>query len=398
MVETVKTLLSAGLSVGLTVAVIGATHTPDAVATTEVRLSAVSAPLPVTVLTLEGGLAGLQNLVPFTQLQLRGDLCDPPDTCQAVDYPAWPLGQYFNDLGAVRVNEAIAALRDDGTPITLFGHSQGGQVIYSALRGWAADPATAPDSDRVSWVSIGNPENAFGGRDPDPIPADSPYQGTEVIRQYDGWADWPTDERNLLAVLNAAVGMSTTHVFGYFDVDLNDPRNVRYTPEGADGSPGNVTYVFVPNPMLPLVAMTGLLAPLLNPVLDPILRPIVEAGYQRPIGPVGGSAVPSAPAAALPPAAPAARVKTPAASISTVSEPISTVSDPHEPGHDDPPSPVQQRRAADRAADRAGGESQRAQPVRARAGASSRAAVSQRPDNVSTGAAERRVRADRAAD
>ncbi len=140
-VETVKTLLGAGLSVGLTVAVIGATHTPDAVATTEVRLSAVSAPLPVTVLTLEGGLAGLQNLVPFTQLQLRGDLCDPPDTCQAVDYPAWPLGQYFNDLGAVRVNEAIAALRDDGTPITLFGHSQGGQVIYSALRGWAADPS-----------------------------------------------------------------------------------------------------------------------------------------------------------------------------------------------------------------------------------------------------------------
>lgn len=383
VVETVKTLLSAGLSVGLTIAVIGATQTPDAVATTEVRLAAASTTLPATVLTLEGGLVGLQNLVPFTQLQLRGDLCDPPDTCQAVDYDAWPLGQYFNDLGSVRVNEAIAALRDDGTPITLFGHSQGGQVIYSALRGWAADPATAPDSNRVSWVSIGNPENAFGGRDPDPIPADSPYQGTEVIRQYDGWADWPTDERNLLAVLNAAVGMSTTHVFGYFDVDLNDPGNVRYTPEGADGSPGNVTYVFVPSPMLPLVEMTGLLAPLLNPVLDPILRPIVEAGYQRPIGPVGGSAVPAAPAAALPRAASVL----PAASISKVSE-------PNEPGHDDPPSPVQQRRAADRAA----GERQRAQPVRARAGASNRAAVAQRPDDVGRGTAERRGRADRATD
>jgi len=385
--KLVKSLLGTGLSAALTAAIVVATHPPVNPAIAEVGLTALSAPLPATVLTLEGGLVGLQNLVPFTQLQLRGDLCDPPDTCQAVDYDAWPLGQYFNDLGAVRVNEAISALRDDGTPITLFGHSQGGQVIYSALRGWAADPATAPDSDRVSWVSIGNPENAFGGRDPDPIPADSPYQGMEVIRQYDGWADWPTDERNLLAVLNAAVGMSTTHVFGYFDVDLNDPGNVRYTPDRDDGSPGNVTYVFVPNPMLPLVEMTGLLAPLLNPVLDPILRPIVEAGYQRPIGPVGGSAVPAAPAAAFRPAVPTARVKSPAASISMVSEPL-------EPGPDDPPSPVQQRRVADRA----GGEKQRAQPVRARAGASSRAAVSQRADNVSAGTAERRGRADRATD
>lgn len=360
-----KILLSVGLSVGLTVAGIGATHSSATVAAPEVQLTAVSAPLPAAVLTLEGGIVGLQNLVPFTQGQLRGDLCDPPDRCDPVDYVAVPLGQCFNDLGAVRVNEAISALRDDGTPITLFGHSQGGQVIYSALRGWAADPATAPDPDRVSWVSIGNPENAFGGRDPDPIPADSPYQGTEVIRQYDGWADWPTDERNLLAVLNASVGMSTTHVFGYFDVDLNDPGNVRYTPDRADGSPGNVTYVFVPNPMLPLVAMTGLLAPVLNPVLDPILRPIVEAGYQRPIGPVGGSAVPVVQAAAaLAPAAASAPVRSPAA----------------------------------RAADRAGGQKQRAQPSRARVGASRGAAASQRADIVSKGTAERRGRADRAAD
>jgi hypothetical protein len=70
------------------------------------------------------------------------------------------------------------------------------------------------------------------------------------------------------------------------------------------------------------------------------------------------------------------------------------VSEPHEPGHDDPPSPVQQRRTADRA----GGEKQRAQPSRARAGASSRAAVAQRADSVGKRAAERRVRADRAAD
>lgn len=129
----------------------------------------------------------------------------------------------------------------------LFGHSQGGQVIYSALRGWAANPATAPDPADVSWVSIGNPENTFGGKAPDPVPANSPYQGTEVIRQYDGWADWPTDKGNLLARLNAVVGQQLVHP-NYWNVDLNDPNNIRYVE-------GNVTYVFVPNPMLLLVQL-----------------------------------------------------------------------------------------------------------------------------------------------
>ena len=249
-----------------------------------------------TVLTLEGGIVGLQHLLHFTPLQLRGDLCDSPNRCQPVDYFAMPLGQVFNDRGAVTLNKAVNALPDDGAPITLYGHSQGGQVIYSALRGWAADPATAPDPARVSWVSIGNPENTFGGRDPDPIPVDSPYRGTEVIRQYDGWADWPTDQRNLLAVLNAVIGMSTVHA-SYFDVDIDDPANLRHVE-------GNVTYVFVPNPMLPLVQATGPLAPLLNPVLDPILRPMVEAGYQRPVNlsprTAAAAAAQTAPAPAVP--------------------------------------------------------------------------------------------------
>jgi pimeloyl-ACP methyl ester carboxylesterase len=291
--KLVKSLLGTGLSAALTAATLVATQPPVNPTIVEVGLTALSAPLPATVLTLEGGLVGLQNLVPFTQLQLRGDLCDPPDTCQAVDYPAWPLGQYFNEQGADRVISAIRALPDATGPVTLFGHSQGGQVIYAALRRWAADPASAPDPSSLSWVSIGNPENNFGGRAATPLPADSPYQGTEVIRQYDGWADWPTDPTNLLAVANAAVGMSSTHVFGYFDVDLNDSENIRYTPDKADGTPGNITYVFVPTPVLPLIAATGLLAPLLNPILDPVLRPIIEKGYQRPIGPVGASATPA---------------------------------------------------------------------------------------------------------
>ncbi len=72
--------------------------------------------------------------------------------------------------------------------------------------------------------------------------------GTEVIRQYDGWADWPDDTRNLLAVANAFAGMFSIHT-NYRNVDLNDPNNVRFTPDVA-GQPGNVTYVWVPTKTL----------------------------------------------------------------------------------------------------------------------------------------------------
>lgn len=243
-----------------------------------------SAPLghAATVLTLEGGIVGMQHILHFTPLQLRGDLCEAPNHCQPVDYFAFPANP-FTDQGAVNVENAIAALPTN-EQVVLFGHSQGGQVIYSDLRRWAADPAHAPDPARVSWVSIGNPENPFGGRRVTTegpgapwLPTDTAYTGTEVIRQYDGWADWPDDTSNLLAVANAVVGMQLIHP-RYWNVDLNDPSNVRYTPE-VNGSPGKVTYVWVPTDTLPLVAWAGPFAP----ALDNALRPIIEKAYHRPV-------------------------------------------------------------------------------------------------------------------
>ncbi|WP_179468829.1 PE-PPE domain-containing protein [Mycolicibacterium vinylchloridicum] len=235
-----------------------------------------------TVLTLEGGLVGLQHIWHFTPTQLQGDPCKSPNHCQPVDYFAFPGGAY-TDQGAEKVVQAIDALPDD-EQIVLFGHSQGGQVVYSDLRRFAADPANAPDPSRLTWISIGNPENSYGGRRgktesaTDPwLPPDTAYQGTEVIRQYDGWADWPDDPRNLLAVANAVVGMFSIHT-DYRQVDLDDPNNVRFTPE-VNGQPGNVTYVWAPTKTLPLVAWAGPFAP----ALDNALRPIVEKGYHRPV-------------------------------------------------------------------------------------------------------------------
>lgn len=355
---------------------------PQTVAIGDVALAA-------NVLTFEAGLVGIQPFFFFTPLQLRGDLCDSPNTCKPVYYPTIPLGQQFNDVGAARLRTAVDGLAGDPTPITLVGHSQGGQVIYTALRQWAADPSSAPDPAKVSWVSIGNPENALGGRAKKPVPADSPYTGIEVIRQYDGWADVPTDRNNFLAALNAAVGRSNIHVFGYFDVDLNDPANIRYTPDDANGNPGKITYVFVPSPMLPLVKMTGPLAPLLNPILDPILRPIVESAYQRPFDVPKPSA--STPPVSPPPAvtrlasvaAPAA-VPAPSAakppSVGVVADPVPEIKvlDDGDPDQDQKQNQSHHRGSSDR------GRTERlgVDPVGDKVGAPRRAAASQRVDGV----------------
>ncbi len=121
-----------------------------------------------------------------------------------VDYSACPV--------TVPRTNSTRRPQTDGDAIAL-GHSQGGQAIYAWVRE-NNDPALG---QRVSFISSGNPENKyrgvptsgyFGQRG---LPENNQIPGTEVIRQYDGWADWPDDPSNPLALLNAVVGMQTIH-------------------------------------------------------------------------------------------------------------------------------------------------------------------------------------------
>lgn len=319
-------------------------------------LTALSQDLASTVLTLEPGIVGIQNIYHFTPKTLQGSLCVAPNTCQTVDYLTLP-GDNFNEMGAATLLDAVKSLPADGGPVTLMGYSQGAQVIYSALRRWQAEPSKAPDPARVSWVSIGNPDNPIGGirnsfGNPQPRPAETPYGGTEVIRQYDGWADWPDDPGNLVAVANALAGMAVVHS-NYFDVNINDSANVRYTPDLADGSPGNVTYVWVPTPVLPMVAGFGPFAP----ALDSWLRPVVEAGYHRPV-PITA------------PGPQAAAVRHSASAAAAPSSPAAADSRPAEPEVTSPPgkaTPPQTRRAVTTSRSADGGMRSRAERTHARA-------------------------------
>lgn len=291
--------------------ILQAAAAPIGMATILIASSATGA--AATVLTLEGGLVGIQPWFHFTPQNLQGEFCTGTYTCQPTYYFALPVGP-ATQRGGELVSDEIAAIHtaDPAEDVVLLGHSQGGQVIYSALRDWSTGALPAPDPDHVTWISTGNPENKYGGTmggigytNGEGLPAELEYDGVEVIREFDGWADKPDDESNLLAVINAYMGRQTLHTH-YEDVDIHDPKNVTKTEYYCDvgecsetNHTAKVTYVWVPTDTLPLVAWTGPFAP----ALDNMLRPMVNKAYTgRPEIPD-----PTPPAA---PAAPAAESNT----------------------------------------------------------------------------------------
>lgn len=99
----------------------------------------------------------------------------------------------------------------------------------------------------------------------------------DIARQYDGWADFPTNPLNLLADLNAAMGIYYLHG-NYYGVG---------TPQ-QQGQYGDTTYYLIPTPVLPLlmpVDKIPLIGHALAVTADPFLRVLVEAGYNRTINP-----------------------------------------------------------------------------------------------------------------
>src|SRR6185312_14960258 len=100
----------------------------------------------------------------------------------------------------------------------VFGHSLGAVVSSYWLNQYAPDSGIDPAD--LSFVFIGNSVHPIGGAlGPESgsewqnwfgtgiaAPADTPYTVTDIVRQYDGWADWPTGGFNLDAVFNALSG------------------------------------------------------------------------------------------------------------------------------------------------------------------------------------------------
>lgn len=238
---------------------------------------------------------------------LRGTILDDSDVAYRVDYT--------NEPGADNIAGGEQALdgklAETSGEIVVCGYAQGCEVAdrWLTKRG----PSSPLDSERLSFLMLGNPGHRYGGlltgrAEFDALawtggrPRDSRFAVTELARQYDGLADVPTvskfqaavasvgaatadssvwvdtlrrvaalmgDQRVWTAATNAVAGMALVHE-AYFDVAPGDAKNVKLVE-------GSTTFVWSPTYPVPMLG-----AGAAWPGEDKRFRTLIESCYERP--------------------------------------------------------------------------------------------------------------------
>ncbi|KMO82862.1 PE-PPE domain protein [Mycolicibacterium chlorophenolicum] len=237
----------------------------------------IELPAAATVFTLRGMNVRKTSYNPMLK-EYGGMFAKAPYTMVEVKYSAaWNRTSITE--GVQLLDAALASTPGD---IIVMAHSEGAQVASRWMRTYADDPTRAALADRVTFLLSGNPLRSSQGGGGQmiglwendgtralPTPTTTPWAIVDVARRWDGWADWPADTSNKIAVRNARKGMASFH-FNYNNVDIYDPANTVWHE-------GNTTYVLTHENTPPIIR--SLFA---NPNLVSLLRGRVETGYQRP--------------------------------------------------------------------------------------------------------------------
>lgn len=217
--------------------------------------------------------------------------------------PWWKLSGLFDrtydqstEEGVVDLEKAMADHGNDH--LVIYGYSQGAMIETREKRILAAQYPTRAGAPDIDFVLSGDPNLPNGGifaRFPDlhiPViglsfngaePTNSPFDTVVITRQYDGLADFPLSPLNVVADLNALLGV--------FYVHLND-LDASLSPDPSSSTLekrtyGDTTYYFSPTQHLPLfgpLRTLGVPEPLID-IVEPVFRTIVELGYDRTISP-----------------------------------------------------------------------------------------------------------------
>ena len=198
------------------------------------------------------------------------------------------------DEGEVNLATAIR----EGGPGTAIGLSEGALVLNAVQARLAADPTAPPPGD-LSFATYGDPvaRHAFGESFltmnfpvgsvvPSldyriPAPVESQYDTHMFVSAYDSIADWPDRQDNLMAVMNAIVGLATGNTaVAFTNPSMVPERNIRRTVNSRGAT--TTTYL-IPEQHLPLVLPFKYLGVDQDTLtrLDAVLQPMVDSGYSR---------------------------------------------------------------------------------------------------------------------
>ncbi|MEO6793789.1 MAG: PE-PPE domain-containing protein, partial [Mycobacterium sp.] len=230
-----------------------------------------------------------------------------PIICQPLPVPQLNFADSLAQ-GAANLEGAIRPQLEAGDSVTVFGFSQSAVVSTLAMHSLIADvPGGAYDPTNLHFVLIGDPNNPIGGMltrlhfpdgfdgatqhipflnipvGIDPTPT-APFATDIYSTEYDGWAAFPQDPTNLLAVINALMGIGAVHN-AYFQDNLANAIDL--------GSIGNANFYMLPEqlPILGPIYGLGDFGKVLGDALAPGLKLGIDWSYGNPGAPDAGIAV-----------------------------------------------------------------------------------------------------------
>ncbi|AGC64065.1 PE family protein [Mycobacterium liflandii 128FXT] len=197
--------------------------------------------------------------------------------------------------GATILNDAILqqlAALPAGSSVAVLGYSQSAVLSSLVMPKLLAEGVT---SSQVNFVLLGNPMNPNGGvlaRFPDlTLPSlgftfygatpDNAFPTVSYTLEYDGFADFPRYPINLLADINAVMGIPFVHADYQHLTQAQLDSAVQLPTEG----PTQGTYYMIPTEHLPLLAPLRFIPYVGDPLaelLEPNLRVLVNLGYGDP--------------------------------------------------------------------------------------------------------------------
>ncbi|MCV7383631.1 PE-PPE domain-containing protein [Mycolicibacter longobardus] len=241
----------------------------------------------------------------FEGLTTPNQFC--PIVCQPLPVPQLNFADSLAQ-GAANLDAAIRPQLEAGDSVTVFGFSQSAVVATLAMQSLLADaPGGEYDPLNLHFVLIGDPNSAIGGILSRLHFADGLDGGMQHIpflniplgigagptefsasiysTEYDGWSNFPQDPTNVVAVLNALMGILAVHN-AYFNDNLANAVDL--------GSIGSNDFYMLPTAQLPILGpLYGLgdFGKLVGDALAPVLKVLIDWSYGNPGAPDAGISV-----------------------------------------------------------------------------------------------------------